>query len=538
MDVHLVSGFLGSGKTTAILAAARCLAARGVSVAVVTNDQGKDLVDTATVRSAGFTAAEVAGGCFCCRPEELVLAPAGPARGPGPQAVFAEAVGSCTDLLNTVLPWLASRGPREATVGSLSVFTDIRLIRQSLAGRPMPFSDDVAYIYESQIAEAGVLVLNKSDLYSGDVSREVLFEAQQRFPEARVHLQDSFSTADTGDWIALLEKGDALPRRRTSVDYRRYGSGEVGLAWYDAAVRVEMPEEAGHQLVQRILEGMHSALFARTRRNGHLKVFLSHGGAPCTLSLTSAGDQPVRVPPLLGTRLTMTINARIEADPEAVRSLVHAELEKACAGGRGRWQLVAEEAFHPSPPSPPKARLTPPLAPQPRRGQHCVGGTMKPALMIIDMQKAYHRGPSAQSMDAACEYINAAAALFRKKGLPVLWMQNKDEEDGALPGLPGFELIDGLKPLETEPRIAKEYGNSFNKTDCKQILESHKVDTVIVTGYCAEYCVLSTCRGAKDLDLASVILRGGVSSGVEQNIGFVERISDVISYGALHKALE
>jgi nicotinamidase-related amidase len=163
---------------------------------------------------------------------------------------------------------------------------------------------------------------------------------------------------------------------------------------------------------------------------------------------------------------------------------------------------------------------------------------MKPALLIIDMQKAYHTGPSAQSMDAACEYINAAAALFRKKGMPVLWILNKDEYDAALPGLPGFEVIDGLKPLEGEPRITKEYSNSFNKTDCRAILESHGVDTVIVTGYCAEYCVLSTCRGAKDVDLASVILRGGIASGVEQNIGFVERISDVISYGALRKALE
>ena len=104
--------------------------------------------------------------------------------------------------------------------------------------------------------------------------------------------------------------------------------------------------------------------------------------------------------------------------------------------------------------------------------------------------------------------------------------------------IPGFEIIDGLKPLENEPRITKEYNNSFNKTDCKAIMDAHKVDTVIVTGYCAEYCVLSTCRGAKDLDLASVILRGGIASGIEQNIGFVERISDVISYGALQKALD
>ena len=85
-------------------------------------------------------------------------------------------------------------------------------------------------------------------------------------------------------------------------------------------------------------------------------------------------------------------------------------------------------------------------------------------------------------MDAACEYINAAAALFRKKGLPVLWILNKDKDDGAFPGLPGFEVIDGLSPLANEPRMTKEYGNGFNKTECKKILDLHGVDTVIVTG--------------------------------------------------------
>jgi nicotinamidase-related amidase len=162
---------------------------------------------------------------------------------------------------------------------------------------------------------------------------------------------------------------------------------------------------------------------------------------------------------------------------------------------------------------------------------------MKPALLVVDMQKAYRKGPAVQSIDAACEYINAAAALFRKRGLPVLWIQNRDEWDEAVPGKPGFEIIDGLKPLEAEPRITKEYSNSFNKTDCKKILDAHGVDTVIVTGYAAEHCVLSTCRGARDLDLTPIILRGGIASSVDQNIGFVESIDEVISYGALMKAL-
>ena len=46
MQIHLVGGFLGSGKTTAIIAAARQLISRGQTVGIITNDQGKFLVDT------------------------------------------------------------------------------------------------------------------------------------------------------------------------------------------------------------------------------------------------------------------------------------------------------------------------------------------------------------------------------------------------------------------------------------------------------------------------------------------------------------
>ena len=43
MEWHLVGGFLGSGKTTGLIAACRSLANRGNTVGVATNDQGKVL---------------------------------------------------------------------------------------------------------------------------------------------------------------------------------------------------------------------------------------------------------------------------------------------------------------------------------------------------------------------------------------------------------------------------------------------------------------------------------------------------------------
>jgi len=162
---------------------------------------------------------------------------------------------------------------------------------------------------------------------------------------------------------------------------------------------------------------------------------------------------------------------------------------------------------------------------------------MKPALLVIDLQKAYYGPSTKQSMDSAVEYINAVIPVFRKQGFPVVWIQHRDEEDGALPGLPGFDFLDSLKPEEGDLRITKEYGNSFNKTGLADRLSAMGADTVVITGYCAEFCVLSTYRGALDLDLAPVILKGGISSGNSARLDMVLDISEVISYGILTRVL-
>lgn len=164
---------------------------------------------------------------------------------------------------------------------------------------------------------------------------------------------------------------------------------------------------------------------------------------------------------------------------------------------------------------------------------------MKPALLVIDVQKAFFEfsPATAQSLNDAIEYINAAIAMFREKHLPIICVQHVDAEENLVPGEDGFELPEALDILPSDLHIHKTYGNSFNRTGLADELRELGVDTVIVTGFCAEYCVLSTIRGAEDLDLTPIVLRGSLASSTPKNVRFVESISDVISYGALKKVL-
>lgn len=165
---------------------------------------------------------------------------------------------------------------------------------------------------------------------------------------------------------------------------------------------------------------------------------------------------------------------------------------------------------------------------------------MKPALLVIDVQKEFFKisPATAQSIETALEYINAAIALFREKGLPVICVQDKDVESNVVPGTEGFDLPDNLNILPSDLHITKTYPNAFNKTQLAEALRGLGIDTVIITGFCAEFCVLSTARGALDVDLTPILLRGSLASSTPGNICFVESINDIISYRALKKVLE
>ena len=164
---------------------------------------------------------------------------------------------------------------------------------------------------------------------------------------------------------------------------------------------------------------------------------------------------------------------------------------------------------------------------------------MKPALFVIDVQNEFFNMNQAcsDSLKGAIEYINAAICLFRKKNLPIVAIQHKSEEEGLIPGKPGFDIPQSVKLEPQDMRIVKTYGNSFNKTGLAEKLRELGVDTVIITGFCAEYCVLSTYRGAQDCDLTPILLKGSLASGNAEHIRFVEEITDTISLGALKTLL-
>lgn len=150
---------MGSGKTTAIRQACSSLRVKGKSVAVITNDQGTQLVDSGFMRAGNIPVCEVTGGCFCCNYPDLYQHIGFLANTAQPDALFAESVGSCTDLIATVVNPLRQRLPNLEIV--VSIFVDARLLLNRLQETALPFDESVQYIYDKQLEEADLLLLNK-----------------------------------------------------------------------------------------------------------------------------------------------------------------------------------------------------------------------------------------------------------------------------------------------------------------------------------------------------------------------------------------
>ncbi len=351
MKIHLVGGFLGSGKTTAIIQAARVLMRRGLRVGVVTNDQGKYLVDTAFFRLADLPTVEVTGGCFCCNYADLDSSLEHLVQSAQPDVIFAESVGSCADLVATVVKPLLSLRALDAGPSSFSVFTDGRLLRRRLLGQPLPFSDDVMYIFDKQIEEAGLVVINKADLLAEDALDEVTRLFQARHPGKTSLLQNSLAEGGVEGWLALLETGSFnLPQASLEIDYARYGRGEAQLAWLDEEVLIEAREGDAAPAVRQFIRAVLGAIRSRGAGVGHVKFILAAGGKEVKLSFPALEEDgwEALIPGKTGGQARLLVNARVEMDAAELRGLFRQALEECGA----EFQEAGVDYFHPKQPNP------------------------------------------------------------------------------------------------------------------------------------------------------------------------------------------
>jgi Ni2+-binding GTPase involved in maturation of urease and hydrogenase len=355
MRYILIGGFLGAGKTTAILHLAEYLSARGQRVGVIANDQGADLADTARLRAAGLIVEEITGGCFCCQFDALAEASQRLAQRSRLDVLIAEPVGSCTDLKATVGYPLRQSHAEQYRLAPLSVMVDPRRCAPILGvGEGKVFSDKVIYVYRKQLEEAEFIVVNKTDLLDAPAAARLNAALLAQFPQARVLAVSCKSGAGITEWFDLLVGGSLGTAPAMTVDYDAYAAGEALLGWVNVRASLHAPAPFdGNALLLDLAKRWHRELNSAGLEVAHMKLVLVPGEGPDigAVSLARNQDQPEATHSLVGSvgEGRLVVNLRAEADPQILKEIVAESLHE-LAPVTARIEHV--EAFRPGRPKP------------------------------------------------------------------------------------------------------------------------------------------------------------------------------------------
>jgi G3E family GTPase len=159
IPVHILGGFLGAGKTSAIRA--QLAARRGERVAVIVNDFGEAGLDAATLEGAApYQLTNIPGGCVCCTAPEGFVDALGAVLAEKPDRLWIEPTGLARpqDLVDTL-----RRSPHRDAYELAPVVVLVDPARLGLAS-----SESERQLVREQTGIADVLVANRIDLCSED----------------------------------------------------------------------------------------------------------------------------------------------------------------------------------------------------------------------------------------------------------------------------------------------------------------------------------------------------------------------------------
>ncbi len=352
----MVGGFLGAGKTTTVARLARHYSSQGERVAIVTNDQATDLVDTHSLRSQGFNVGEVPGSCFCCNFNALTSTMESLGVSGRPDVVIAEPVGSCTDLVATVLRPLEQIYEQAFDVAPYGVILKPSHGQRILKNLPNAgFSPQAAYIFRKQIEEADFVVINRIDELAVAVVDELAHLIEQQFP-GRPVLRMSAKTGEGFSALSdMLERQGRFARRVMDVDYDTYAVGEAELGWLNSQVLVTAPKPFElDDLLLDITSRLKASLASVGAETAHLKSIGLWEGVYGVANLVSSFTDPelscasrCRVP-----QAHVVVNARVAIDPKELEGLVCDAVTNACGAIQADASFESLQSFRPGRPVP------------------------------------------------------------------------------------------------------------------------------------------------------------------------------------------
>jgi hypothetical protein len=257
-----------------------------------------------------------------------------------PDVIFAEAVGSCTDISATTLQPLKLHYSREFRLAPYSVMVDPR---QAQALTAADADSDLSFLFTKQVEEADLVCFTKSDLHTSFPT----------LPAATVRYLSPLTGEGVAAWLDEILAGHIPSGEKVlDIDYERYARAEASLAWLNCSATISLKEPLSPAVVLGPwLDRLDAALTAARLKIAHLKAIIDSQSGFVKASILRNGEEPIvegvmdASPDL---KHELLLNVRATGEPATLHQVVETEL----ANLPGDVELQILQCFSPAAPRP------------------------------------------------------------------------------------------------------------------------------------------------------------------------------------------
>jgi len=275
----VTSGFLGAGKTTAMIAFARNINGRNLgNAAIIANDLGAGyVVDAEFTAAAGIMTLPVSGGCICYQHDNLIGRIHQLERA-GADIVFSDIPGCGIGAMDHVYIEMKDKEAEEFELLPFTCIVDperIRMIMPENASLNLP--EELEFLLDAQMAEAELIILNKIDTIDEAEVESITTFIKSVYP--KTHVMTMSAMMGTG----VSEVVDYILANRSEAKHREIGYGsdkfiaaEEKISWFNTRVYMEQREDKNldfNEVIDDIFESIREGLKKSGGNVPHLKMF-------------------------------------------------------------------------------------------------------------------------------------------------------------------------------------------------------------------------------------------------------------------------